>query len=397
MKKALALLLALSMLVVLAACSTAAAPDATPETTNEPAAASQPATDETQEEAQQTQPKTSETEASVDEQNITLDDVFEGFDMTADGFVIGFSNSFNGNAYHQQAEANFTLVAERMKEAGVISDYFVTEAGGDNATQSAQIESLILKGVDALIVDPGSATALNGALEEAVAAGIPTLIVNDGPVTAEGVYNLTFDYSQFASPCLEWVCEKLNGTGKIVLCRGMAGNECDNEIYAAWQATLKNYPDIEVVSEIYGEWNNGVSQQQMASVLPVLDQVDAVICEGGDAWGVVQAFQAANREVPIVTGGNRGYFLNWWASVVPDGYEAVSGTTNPDILEASLFVAIDILRGKEVKKELDIGCIMIYQEDMVNNLDYYAQMDPESIANVMYTYDWVCQNIYTQK
>ena len=40
---------------------------------------------------------------------------------------------------------------------------------------------------------------------------------------------------------------------------------------------LADYPDIEVVSEIYTNWNGSEAQQQLASVLPTLDHVDAII------------------------------------------------------------------------------------------------------------------------
>lgn len=109
-------------------------------------------------------------------------ELLDDFDTSADGIVLGFSNSYNGNSYRQKEEALFYELADQLKAMGVLKDYIVTESNSDNATQASQIQSLILKGVDAIIVDPGSPTALNSAIEEAWDAGVPCVIVNGGPV-----------------------------------------------------------------------------------------------------------------------------------------------------------------------------------------------------------------------
>lgn len=48
---------------------------------------------------------------------------------------------------------------------------------------------------------------------------------------------------------------------------------------------LDQYPDIKIVAEVYSEWTGSIAQKEIASVLPSLDQVDAVLGEGGDGYG----------------------------------------------------------------------------------------------------------------
>lgn len=326
------------------------------------------------------------------------EDYLAGFDMNKDGFVIGFSNSYNGNTYRQTEEALFKELADKLKAEGVISDYIIVESNNDNATQVSQIQSLVLKGVDAIIVDPGSATALNGAIEDATAADIPVIITNGGPVTTDKCYQINFDYTAAITPAAQYVVDRLNKKGNVLISRGIAGVPSDDGFYAGMRQVFDQYPDINIVGEVYSEWTTSVAQQQIASILPSLDKVDAVIGEGGDGYGAVQAFEAANREVPLVIGGNRGNFLSWWANEYEkNGYETYSWTTNPGITAAGLFVAVDILRGKEVPKEMNVGSIEITQQDMVDNIDYYKNIDADAIANQMYTYKWVQDTLYTQK
>ena len=101
------------------------------------------------------------------------------------GYKIGLTNSFNGNSYRQQMEAYAQEAADELKEAGEISEFTIVEANNDASKQVQQIENFILEGMDAIIIDPISATALTGAIQEASDAGIPCIIINDGPVESD--------------------------------------------------------------------------------------------------------------------------------------------------------------------------------------------------------------------
>lgn len=135
MKKLLALVLSLCLVVGLTACGGST-------DTNTPASSGDQSGENAAEETQQP-----EVDPAVAE---LLDD----FDTSADGIVLGFSNSYNGNSYRQKEEALFYELADQLKAMGVLKDYIVTESNSDNATQASQIQSLILKGVDAIIVVP---------------------------------------------------------------------------------------------------------------------------------------------------------------------------------------------------------------------------------------------------
>ena len=83
------------------------------------------------------------------------------------GYKIGLTNSFNGNSYRQQMEAYAQEAADELKESGEISEFTIVEANNNASKQVQQIENFILEGMDAIIIDPISATALTGAIQEA--------------------------------------------------------------------------------------------------------------------------------------------------------------------------------------------------------------------------------------
>ena len=80
---------------------------------------------------------------------------------------------------------------------------------------------------------------------------------------------------------------------------------------------LKQYPDIKIVGEVYGQATTAVAQSAVSNILPSLPQVDAVLDQGGgDDYGMVQAFEQAGKKIPIVEGGGSSNFLKWWSEQI---------------------------------------------------------------------------------
>ena len=312
-------------------------------------------------------------------------------DSTKGGYKIGFSNSYNGNTYRQTMESLFRKLADQMVADGVLSSYKILESNNNVATQVSQIESLILDGVDAIIVDPGSASGLNGAIEKAAKAGIPVVIVNDGPVTTDQCYQINFDTAQMANDAASYLVDALGEKGNIIEIRGMAGVPFDDTFHKALSDEFTKYPGIEVVGEVYGEWTESVSQKQITSILPGIKQVDGVVGQGGDAYGALQAFKAAGRDLPIVIGGNRGNFLSWWANEkAATGYETFSWAANPWSAASGLYVAIDLIEGMDVPKVMIMPPLHVTQ-DMV---DDFATLAPDEVAAKEYDHDWIVETYY---
>lgn len=309
------------------------------------------------------------------------------------GYVIGFSNSFNGNTYRQAMEAYARTAAEELKASGELKELIFAESNQNNSTQVQQIQSFIMRKVDAIIIDPGSATALNGVIQEASDAGIPCIIVNDGPVdsTAALCYQINFDAVDQMSFLAEWVCKKIGGKGNVIELRGTAGTSFDEIAHQGFRKVLDKYPDIKVVAEIYTDWTGSKAQSELASVLPTLPKIDAVLNQGGDSYAAVQAFRAAGLPLPVIGGDNRGFFLKWWAREAPD-YDSISVSSNPWDGATAVYAAVEILKGARPSK------VMIHPFGVVtkDEMPQYADVADDAIACPTFDREWVRNNIINQ-
>lgn len=93
------------------------------------------------------------------------------------------------------------------------------------------------------------------------------------------------------------LAEKLGGKGKIVRVTGVKGNSADVIRTRGADAALKDFPGIELVAELPGNWNPEDSQKAMQSLLSRVPDVQGVIAQNDDeATGVIAALQAGGRK-----------------------------------------------------------------------------------------------------
>ncbi|MCE3551410.1 ABC transporter substrate-binding protein [Pseudonocardia sp. RS11V-5] len=265
---------------------------------------------------------------------------------------IGLSTYYTGNNWRKEMVSSFQSGATDAQKTGIIGKYSVADSNGSVPQQAAQIQSMIIQGYRAILVEAASPTALNGSIQKACDAGI-TVVAFDSLVTADCAYKVATDYVKYGELETEYVAQRLGGKGNILMVRGIPGNSVDNDVYAGVQNVLKKYPDMKLVSEVYGQFTESVAQQQVAGVLPSLPKIDAVLTEGNDGGGAMQAFRQANvNPLPLVVMGNTGQDLQVWQKVAQQvpGYTTMSVSSYPSMSTVAMWVAVNVLAGKPVPK-----------------------------------------------
>lgn len=271
-----------------------------------------------------------------------------------DTFVIGVSNGFVSSEWRTQMLQDIEEAAADIEETMDVEIELVIEsADTDVQGQIQQIENLINREVDAIIVNPNDQSALNLALEDAVAEGIVVIAV-DQEIDAEGVYNVVIDQTEWARISARWFAEQLGGEGDIVLIEGFVGHPANEARMAGVEEVLEEYPDIEVVGRETGSWDQATGQQVMSDFLASLPNIDGVWTQDGMALGALTAIQTANPdEWPVISGEARAGYLQLWKEIAEEQEDFTSfGVVNPPGVGADgLRVAIEILMGGEVDEE----------------------------------------------
>jgi ribose transport system substrate-binding protein len=281
----------------------------------------------------------------------------------------------------------FSNAAEKAKAAGYIDSYEVQNGDSTVNSQIAQINSFILKGVDAICICAASPTALNSTIQKALDRGIK-VIAFDSIVNLKGVYTMDYPWEQIGMDSTDFVAKKLGEKGNVVVVRGVSGAAPDKGIYAGIVKAFKKYPQLKLVQEVIGEASATKTQEELLKVLPSLPDVDAVITHcGGDAIGAVNAFEQSGRNMPIIIGDNTAEYIHWWAK--KEGYDTLSQGSTPGCGGAAFWVALDLLNGYDVPEKMMLGVPHI----TTANLDEYKGMPAGTFVSPNFTNAYVVKNI----
>ena len=309
--------------------------------------------------------------------------------------TVALSNAYYGNNWRHQMVQAFEKAAEEAKSKGLLANYI--ELNGDNTVnaQIGQMSDLILKKVDAIIINAASLTGVNGVVEKACAAGI-VVVAFDSIVSAPCAYNITWDFAGWQGPLTDGVMKLIGGKGNIIIVRGVRGSAPDESIYKEEIETLKKYPDVKVVSTVYGMASSSVAQTAVSNVLPSLPPIAAVIGDAG-MFGVAQAFEQFGGQyadhMPVIGGDGDASFIHWWIEQQKkNGYTTLSMNTAPSISQAALWVALAILRGEKVPKEMKMSVFTVTND----NVAKFADLKPGTVVAPDFSQEWVETNLLKQ-
>ena len=197
-------------------------------------------------------------------------------------------------------------------DKGIGTELVIESADTDVAGQIQQLQNLMSKGVDAILVNPGDVNGLNDTLQEAVKKGILVISV-DQELATPSVYNVGINQKEWAKTSAKWLAEKLGGKGDIVQIEGFPGHPANVARMDGVAEVLKGYPDIKVLATESGKWDEATGQQVMSNFLAAFPNLNGYWTQDGMAIGAMQALLAANpAKLPVVVGEGRCQFLQLW-------------------------------------------------------------------------------------
>jgi ribose transport system substrate-binding protein len=265
-------------------------------------------------------------------------------------FTIGISNPFISSEYRTQMIAELIEVNQEYMDLGVTTELVIESADTDVAGQIQQLQNLMAKNVDAILVNPGDVNGLNATLQEAVAKGIIVISV-DQELNVPGVYNVGIDQKAWAKTSAQWLADKLGGQGEIVEIEGFPGHPANVARMEGVDEVFAKYPGIKVLAKDTGKWDEATGQQVMSNFLSAYPNLTGYWTQDGMAIGALQAVMATNPAVwPQGVGEGRCQYLKLWQEAVtmnPD-FDSIAVANHPGVSPTGLRIAVNMLMGKKV-------------------------------------------------
>ncbi|MET9496022.1 substrate-binding domain-containing protein [Streptomyces sp. NPDC006552] len=206
----------------------------------------------------------------------------------------GWLNAINENA------------KERAKKYSDVT-LEATEGSNDTAAQIGQVETLINKKVDVLVVLPADGKALTQVGLKAMRAGIPV-------VNLDRIFNTPQAYRCWVGgdnygmglSAGNYIGEKLKDkkNAKVIELAGIDNLELTKQRTQGFDDALKNYPNIEKVARQAADFTVESGQAKMAQLLQAQKSFDAMWNHDDDQGvGALRAIKQAGRDGFLMVGG----------------------------------------------------------------------------------------------
>ena len=267
--------------------------------------------------------------------------------------VFGLSNAWIGSEWRSQMLANFEQACE---ELGIetVAEHADTDVPG----QIAQINNLIAKGVDAILINPADIAALNDVIDEAQAQGILVIII-DAEIPGDHI-NVVINQKEWASISARWLVEKLGGEGDIVTIEGYLGHPANEYRMEGVAEVLAANPGINLVGEDTGQWDPATAQTVAANFIAANPGLNGIWTQDGMAEATLLAVQAsglAYEDWPQVVCEARASGLRTWQKMIdehPD-FDCISVINPPGCAYDAVYIAYNLLQGKEIDSSKLVG------------------------------------------
>jgi ABC-type sugar transport system substrate-binding protein len=243
------------------------------------------------------------------------------------GYIaIGVSNPYNNHVLQTLKQEYAIAKKKGLVEGSLVTNIPPSLAQSTPESQIAAMKQMVRQGVDAIIINPADSVAESPTMEALGKQGVPVILGDVPPAPGSRYQTSTWTQNQVeADAGTLGIIKK----GDILIVRGVAGNQNDKVLYNQKVVDLKNCPDIDVASVLYGNWDVGTAKNVVSQYLAAHPQpIAGVLQDGGMFAGVVQAFESRGTKVPPVgieqcQAGD----LSWWLDRI-DSYKTVAGCIN---------------------------------------------------------------------
>ena len=229
--------------------------------------------------------------------------------------------------------------------------YISADAQADSSKQISDVENLIARGCDALIILAYDADAISPAISRAKAEGIP-VVGYDRLIEDPYAFYLTFDNKEVGRLQAREVF-RVKPAGNFVFIKGSSTDPNADFLHAGQLEVLKVAMDagkIKNVGEQYTEgWKPEVAQKNMEQILTANNnKVDAVVASNdGTAGGVVAALTAQGMEGITPVSGQDGDHAA--LNRVARGTQTVSVWKDArELGKAAANIAVALANGKKI-------------------------------------------------
>ncbi|GIO65839.1 ribose ABC transporter substrate-binding protein RbsB [Paenibacillus sp. FSL M7-1455] len=247
------------------------------------------------------------------------------------------------------------VVAEAKKHG---METIVVDAQNDSAKQSNDVDDLMQKGVNVLLINPTDSAAISTVVQSANSLGIPVITLDRSADKGDVKALVASDNVKGGRMAAEFI-EKTVGKGaKVVELEGVAGASATRERGKGFHEVADK--DLNVVAKQTADFDRTKGLNVMENLLQAHPEVQAVFAHNDEmALGAIEAIQSSGKNIPVVGfDGNEDALKS-----IKDGKLTATVAQQPDLIgQMAVQAAYDVLQGKTVEKSIPAPLKLVTKE-----------------------------------
>ncbi len=271
---------------------------------------------------------------------------------------IGVSFGGVGNTWIVQMIQEMRYAASQNKNIG---EFIFVEANWQAAKQVADVEDLLTKKVDAIIIGPISAAIGAPLADKAAKSGIPVVVFGAFGKAMQSSVEIGAGGEVFGKQGGEYLKKELQGKGSVWAFRGIAGVDEETLRYEGFRKSLVG-SDIKITQEVFGDWGYAKGKQLCENLVLSGNAVDGIWFSGAEMTrACLDVFKESGKPLVPMTGEGNNGFLRAWKQT---GVKSIAPLFTPGLGAATVRAAAALLEGKPMYRSYFSSPAPVNQADL---------------------------------
>jgi ribose transport system substrate-binding protein len=229
---------------------------------------------------------------------------------------LGLTDGFGGNSWRLVTTASAKTEVAKCKS---VTSFSYADGQGNVQKAISDIQGMVAKGVNALVVFPDAGNAVLPALRSAYQAGVVTVPYRVDPGGKAGTDYTTWIGADFANDgknWANWIQKNLPNGGNILFLSGPAGNSQGITEGKAMHDALDSsgkYHFIGAQPFEVTNWDPSLSQQVLTAAISKYSKIDVIVSDFGPSLvGALPAFEKSGRSIPALVTSDGNVLSCFW-------------------------------------------------------------------------------------